>query len=45
MSQSEPLTTISNQTAEQIEISPTVAGIMERAHSGAMLKMQEFEAK
>lgn len=44
MSQNEPLALTPAQIAEQPEISPAVAEVMERAHSGAMLEVEHFEA-
>ncbi len=44
MTQSEPLTLVTAQTAEQPEISPAVAEIMARAHEGAMIELGRFAA-
>lgn len=44
MSQAEPLTPMVAIPTEQLDVSPAVAEVMERAHSGAMLKLEQFEA-
>lgn len=44
MTQNEPLTLKTPQATEQTAISPAVAEIMERAHTGALLELERFAA-